>query len=133
MSSYLIWRIMKNHLNDYIEFSVELMSNMNKMIDISDEATLPKFMSSIFEDKLEFYDQDYRTPKLNLSIDLIFQIINDLALIKNKKGDNFSDVSHKIHLRFLKSNSFYKGLIKLSELKGFLISRGYWSNNRLRI
>ena len=124
---------MKNHLNDYIEFSVELMSNMNKMIDISDEATLPKFMSSIFEDKLEFYDQDYRTPKLNLSIDLIFQIINDLALIKNKKGDNFSDVSHKIHLRFLKSNSFYKGLIKLSELKGFLISRGYWSNNRLRI
>ena len=87
---------MKNHLNDYIEFSVELMSNMNKMIDISDEATLPKFMSSIFEDKLEFYDQDYRTPKLNLSIDLIFQIINDLALIKNKKGDNFSDVSHKV-------------------------------------
>ena len=96
MSSYLIWRIMKNQLNDYIEFSVELMSNMNKMIDISDEATLPKFMSSIFEDKLEFYDQDYRTPKLNLSINLIFQIINDLELIKNKKGDNFSDVSRKV-------------------------------------
>lgn len=37
------------------------------------------------------------------------------------------------HIEFFKSNSFYKGLIKLSELKGFLISRGYWSNNRLRM
>jgi len=37
----------------------------------------------------------------------------------------------EVHLTFLKSNSFYKGLIKLSELKGLLISRGYWSNNRL--
>jgi len=68
----------ENDLSDYIEFSVELMSNMNKMIDFSDEVTLPKFMSSIFNDKLEFYNQDYRTPKLNPSIDLIFLIISDL-------------------------------------------------------
>ncbi len=61
-----------------------------------DEVTLPKFMSSIFEDKLEFYDQDYRTPKLNPSIDLIFQIISDLELSENKKGDTFSDVSRKV-------------------------------------
>ena len=69
---------------------------MNKIIDISDEVTLPKFMSSIFEDKLEFNDQDYRTPKLNPSINLIFQVINDLELYKNKKGDNFSDISRKV-------------------------------------
>ena len=53
-------------------------------------------MSSIFEDKLEFNDQDYRTPKLNPSINIIFQIINDLEFNKNKKGDNFSDVSRKV-------------------------------------
>ena len=68
----------------------------------------------------------------NLLNDIEFDEL-DLGLNKNKKGDTFSDVSHKVHLRFLKSNSFYKGLIKLSELKGFLISRGYWSNNRLRM
>ena len=86
----------ENDLSDYIEFSVELISNMNKIKDISDEVTLPKFMSSIFEDKLEFNDQDYRTPKLNPSINLIFQVINDLELDKNKKGDNFSDISRKV-------------------------------------
>ncbi len=86
----------ENDLSDYIEFSVELISNMNKIKDISDEVTLPKFMSSIFEDKLEFNAQDYRTPKLNSSINLIFQVINDLELYKNKKGDKFSDVSRKV-------------------------------------
>jgi len=86
----------ENDLSDYIKFSVELMTNVNKMIGFSDEVTLPKFMSSIFEDKLEFYDQDYRTPKLNPSIDLIFQIISDLELSENKKGDTFSDVSRKV-------------------------------------
>ena len=92
------------------------MSNMNKMIDVSDEVTLPKFMSSIFEDKLEFCDQDYRTPKLNLSINLIFQIINDLELIKNKKGDNFSDVSRKVHPIELFSNQTIDLLKKLTTI-----------------
>ena len=44
----------------------------------------------------EVYNQDYRTPKLNSSIGIIFQIISDLELSKNKKGDNFSDVSRKV-------------------------------------
>ena len=86
----------ENDLSDYIEFSVELMTNVNKMIGFSDEVTLPKLMSSIFNDKLEFEKEDYRTPKLNPSIDFIFQIINDLELNKNKKGDTFSDVSRKV-------------------------------------
>ena len=75
--------------------------------------------------------RDNRTPKLNTSVEHMFQIINDLGSFKNKKGDVFSDVSRKVHLKFLKSNSFYKGLIKFSELKEFLISRGYWSNNQI--
>ena len=62
----------ENDLRDYIEFSVELMTNMNKIIGFSDEVTLQKFMSSIFNDKLEFEKEDYRTPKLNPSVNLIF-------------------------------------------------------------
>ena len=50
----------------------------------------------IFEDKLEFEKESYRTPKLNPSIDLIFQSINGLELNKNKKGDTFLDVSHEV-------------------------------------
>ena len=86
----------ENDLRDYIEFSVELMTNMNKIIGFSDEVTLQKFMSSIFNDKLEFEKEDYRTPKLNPSVNLIFMVISDLELNKNKKGDTFSDVSHEV-------------------------------------
>ncbi len=86
----------ENDLRDYIEFSVELMTNMNKIIGFSDEVTLRKFMSSIFNDKLEFEKEDYRTPKLNPSVNLIFMVISSLELNKNKKGDTFSDVSHDV-------------------------------------
>ena len=86
----------ENDLKDFINFAIELMTNINKMINFSDEVTLPKFMSSIFEDKLEFEKESYRTPKLNPSIDLIFQSINGLELNKNKKGDTFLDVSHEV-------------------------------------
>ena len=53
-------------------------------------------MSSIFEDKLEFEKEDYRTPKLNTSVEHMFQIINDLGTFKNKKGDTFLNVSRKV-------------------------------------
>ena len=53
-------------------------------------------MSSIFNDKLEFEKEDYRTPKLNPSVNLIFMVISDLELNKNKKGDTFLDVSHEV-------------------------------------
>ena len=53
-------------------------------------------MSSIFEDKLEFEKGDYRTPKLNTSVEHMLQIINNLGSFKNKKGDAFSDVSRKV-------------------------------------
>ena len=86
----------ENDLKDFINFAIELMTNINKMINFNDEVTLPKFMSSIFEDKLEFEKESYRTPKLNPSIDLIFQSINGLELNKNKKGDTFLDVSHEV-------------------------------------
>ena len=86
----------ENDLEDFINFAIELMTNINKIIEVSDEITLPKFMSSIFEDKLEFEKEDYRTPKLNTSVEHMFQIINDLGSFKNKKGDVFSDVSRKV-------------------------------------
>ena len=86
----------ENDLKDFINFAIELMTNLNKMINFSNDVTLPKFMSSIFEDKLEFEKESYRTPKLNPSIDLIFQSINGLELNKNKKGDTFLDVSHEV-------------------------------------
>ena len=86
----------ENDLEDFINFAIELMTNINKIIEVSDEITLPKFMSSIFEDKLEFEKEDYRTPKLNTSVEHMFQIINDLGSFKNKKGDTFLNVSRKV-------------------------------------
>ena len=104
----------ENDLKDFINFAIELMTNINKMINYSDEVTLPKFMSSIFEDKLEFEKESYRTPKLNPSIDLIFQSINGLELNKNKKGDTFLDVSHEVHSIDLFSNQTIEIFRKLA-------------------
>mgnify|MGYP003706122189 CR=1 FL=1 len=51
----------ENDLKDFINFAIELMTNINKMINFNDEVTLPKFISSIFEDKLDcgflFYEK----------------------------------------------------------------------------
>ena len=53
-------------------------------------------MSSIFDEKLEFIEQKYRTPKLNTGLQYIFQTINDLEDNKQKTGDTFSNVSRKV-------------------------------------
>ena len=53
-------------------------------------------MSSIFEDKIEFDGEKYRTPKLKEGFGFIFQKINELKGLKKEKGDNFSDISHLV-------------------------------------
>ena len=120
-------------LSEYINYGLKLMQNLEIFFKQSDVNIKNKLLSSIFDKKIEFDGKKYRTPKFKEGFGFIYQKISELQVVKKEKGDKLSNVSHLVHLGFLKSNSFYKGLIKLSELKGFLISRGYWSNNRLRI
>ena len=74
-------------MNDFIDFSVNVSSNLDKFISMCDYETVNEFMSSIFDEKLEFNDKNYRTPKLNSSISSIYHEINELEL-RNKKTGN---------------------------------------------
>ena len=53
-------------------------------------------MSSIFEEKLEFEDKNYRTPKLNPSIKYIYQEMNKLVIEKQKTEDKISNDSRLV-------------------------------------
>ena len=53
-------------------------------------------MSSIFEEKIEFDGQKYRTPKFKEGFGFIYQKINELQAFKKEKGDKLSNVSHLV-------------------------------------
>ena len=53
-------------------------------------------MSSIFEEKLEFEDENYRTPKLNQSINFIYHEMSKLELENKKTEDNLSNGSRQV-------------------------------------
>ena len=53
-------------------------------------------MSSIFEEKIEFDGQKYRTPKFKEGFGFIYQKINELQGVKKEKGDKLSNVSHLV-------------------------------------
>ena len=57
---------------------------------------MQNLLSSIFKKKLEFDGKKYRTPILKEGINYIYQKINELKEIENKKGDNLEDVSLKV-------------------------------------
>ena len=53
-------------------------------------------LSSIFEEKIEFDGEKYRTPIFKDGFRFIYSKINELEGVKNKKGDNLSNVSRLV-------------------------------------
>ena len=80
----------------YINYGLKLIQNLETFFKNSDVHIKNKLMSSIFEDKIEFDGEKYRTPKFKEGFGFIFQKINELKGLKKQKGDNFSDISHLV-------------------------------------
>ena len=85
-----------DNIEKFVGFSLELFSNLDRVLKYIDHEALHELMSSIFEEKLEFEDGNYRTPELNPSIKYIYQEMNKLELEKRKKGDKISNVSRLV-------------------------------------
>ena len=83
-------------LSEYINYGLKLIQNLETFFKNSDVHIKNKLMSSIFEDKIEFDGEKYRTPKFKEGFGFIYQKINDLQGLKKEKGDNFSDISHLV-------------------------------------
>ena len=83
-------------LSDYINFGLKLMQNLETFFEQSDVHIKNKLLSSIFDEKIEFDGEKYRTPKFKEGFGFIYQKINELQGLKKEKGDNFSDISHLV-------------------------------------
>ena len=121
-----------SNYENYLDESLELVNDYKGIWEKGDIEIKKDIQNILFSNQIEYDPKkmSYRTPKENIVMSILTE---NREKIKARKIGQKPTNSRFVHLRFLKSNSFYKGLIKLSKLKGFLISKGYWSNNRLRI
>ena len=83
-------------LSEYINYGLKLMQNLETFFENSDVLIKNKLMSSIFEDKIEFDGEKYRTPKFKDGFGFIYQKTNELKGLKKEKGDSFSDISRLV-------------------------------------
>ena len=83
-------------LSEYINYGLKLIQNLERFFEQSDVHIKNKLMSSIFEEKIEFDGVKYRTPIFKDGFRFIYSKINELEGVKNKKGDNLSNVSRLV-------------------------------------
>ena len=83
-------------LSEYINYGLNLMQNLETFFEQSDVHIKNKLMSSIFEEKIEFDGQKYRTPNFKEGFGFIYQKINELQVLRKEKGDKLSNVSRLV-------------------------------------
>ena len=86
----------EKELSQYIEFGLSLMQNLDVLYEKADITIRGNLLSSIFEEKLEFEEDKYRTPTFTEGFNYIYQEINKLEAVYKKKRDNSEVVSRKV-------------------------------------
>lgn len=94
-------------LSEYIEFGLYLIQNIDVLFEKANVSVKSKLMSSIFDEKIEFDGEKYRTPQFKEGFGYIYKKINELESVLNKTGDNFSKVSHLVELAGFEPASRY--------------------------
>ena len=86
-------KIDRGQLNEYekdtqkfIQFGIHMIQNIGTMFEKASVNIKQKLLSSIFNEKLIFDGEKYRTPKLNKGIELITNTVKALESLKNKNG-----------------------------------------------
>ena len=70
----------------FVNFGIHLIQNIGNFFEKSNTLTKTMLLSSIFNEKLVFEDNKYRTPTLNKGLELICRNIKALERVKNKNG-----------------------------------------------
>ena len=118
-------------LSEYINYGLKLMQNLETLFEQSNVNVKNKLLSSIFDEKIEFDGQKYRTPKFKKGFGFIYQKVSELQVLKKEKGDKLSNVSHLVPLTIPFSNSFYQNLTYIFALKELLYNEGITDYNGL--
>ena len=69
---------------EFISFGIHILKNLGEFFAKATVNTKQKLLSSIFNKKLVFDGENYRTPILNRGLELITRSINALEVVKNK-------------------------------------------------
>ena len=89
---------------------------MNRPTKVIANATRKKYLADIYPEKLVFDGFNYRTPRFNEAVRLIYNM--DTAFEENKNGtnDNFSHLFHQVTPMVHFSNLFLMDLKNLANL-----------------
>ena len=68
----------KEDMNEYLEFGLSLFKNLDVVFKKSNYLVKRKLLSSIFDEKLTFDGEEYRTPKFKKGVEYIYMKINEL-------------------------------------------------------
>ena len=92
-------KLTKGNNNKKIDFPKLLDHALSNVVDLakvfsSGDITLKRqIISSIFPEKLEFFENHYRTTRANVLLSYIYQINNELGAKKNRKESELSPLS----------------------------------------
>ena len=78
-------------IDKLIDKAVTILSNLDILYNEVDITKKREIISSTYPEKLSFDGLQYRTPRANEAVRLVYQITNELGTIKNRKD---YDVSH---------------------------------------
>ena len=76
-------------LSEYINYGLKLMQNLETFFEQSNVNIKNKLLSSIFDEKIEFDGQKYRTPKFKEGFGLSIRKSTSYKYLKKKKETNF--------------------------------------------
>ena len=74
-------------------FGLSLIQNLDVLFEQANISIKNKLMSSIFEEKIEFDGEKYRTPMFKEGFHYIYNNIKELEVLETKKGDELSNIS----------------------------------------
>ena len=86
----------REDVNEYLEFGLSLFKNLDVVFKNSNHLVKRKLLSSIFDEKLTFDGEEYRTPKFKKGVEYIYMKINEL-----EKEINNDEVQKEISSRLV--------------------------------
>ena len=86
----------REDVNEYLKFGLSLFKNLDVVFKKSNHLVKRKLLSSIFDEKLTFDGEKYRTPKFKKGVEYIYMKINEL-----EKEINNGEVQKEISSRLV--------------------------------
>lgn len=110
-----------NDIRKFIDFGIEVLLNVDMLYKNSRTEIKRRIIRSIFTENLIFENKEYRTPKMNEAVALIFSYNKGLRDIENKKGDSISKVSASVPINEEISKHLVEDLERIVELNNPLM------------